>query len=241
MLANISGGAPGRITEIVSMPSSNTPYGMRRALLILDKHVLLTRTYHKQRHADGQDRFIPISLDALLGTIFIYKEALCRPFAQLCAKELWPTNQAVKARYKSYIFNHLPEGGVPGAFDTDKISSAMKRWTKKHMDIPLGVQRWRQCSTALRRRLGCLQEEEIKGHQTAESMQAGHSHRVDSTHYGVTELSVLGMPEDRIPAFLGASKRWHQRLGLQPGGQLRPLEGPVVTKGSGKRKRSQGS
>ena len=217
MLANVTGGAPGRITEIVSMPSANTSYGMRRSLLILHGHVLLTRTYHKQRHADGQDRFIPHCLDSLLSTVFIYKEALCRPFAQLCAREIWPRSEEAKARYASYLFNNLPSGRPPCSFGSSEVTLEMRKWTKKHTGVSLGVQLWRHCSTAFRRRLHCIQEDVIKGRDTAESAQAGHSHTVDAMHYGRSKHSIFDLSEDRIYAFLSLSKKWHENLGLEAG------------------------
>ena len=73
------------------------------------------------------------------------------------------------------------------------------------------------CSTAFHCRLHCIQEDVIKGQDTAELAQAGHSHTVDAMHYGRSEHSILDLPEDRIYAFLSSSKKWHENLGLEAG------------------------
>ena len=100
-------GAPPRTTELTAMSRSNTPYGMLRALRIIDGHVVLMRTYHKMRAAQGHDRVIPHSLNAALAAIIIYKEAICRPFAQLCASVLYPGNEYVKSLYQNWLFVNI--------------------------------------------------------------------------------------------------------------------------------------
>ncbi|KAI0775642.1 hypothetical protein BD413DRAFT_436072, partial [Trametes elegans] len=128
--AEMNCGAPGRTTELTGMPCTNTKTGMLRALRIIDGHVALMRTYHKMRAAQGLDRVIPHSLNASLAATFIYKEALCRPFAKLCASVLYPDNLKVKAYYQDYLFVNYDR-----PFVGDDISEEMKRWTKTHLGI----------------------------------------------------------------------------------------------------------
>ena len=206
-------GAPGRTTELTAMPCVNTPAGMLRALRIIDGHLALMRTYHKMRAAQGQDRVIPHSLNASLGAMLVYKEALCRPFAQLCASVLFPGNAKVKSLYQDFLFTNYDK-----AVSRDDLSNAMKSWTSRHLHCPLGVRDWRQVSTPFRRYHAGLEEMYLEEElETADAAQAGHSHRVDWMRYGVTNLAATGLPEDYIKPFLATSKRWHVTLKLVPG------------------------
>ncbi|KAL7284912.1 hypothetical protein ACG7TL_002226 [Trametes sanguinea] len=217
--AEMNCGAPGRTTELTAMPTSNTPGGMLRALRIIGDHVVLMRTYHKMRAASGLDRVIPHSLNAALAAVFIYKEAICRPFAQLCASILFPENDEVKGLYQDYLFVNYDK-----PFMGDDISAEMKLWTGQHLGVELGIQKWRQCSTPLRRKHAGLEEMWLEDQDTVDSAQAGHSHRVDTLRYGVTDMSAVGMAEDYIGPFLQTSVLWHKVLHLVPGGQKLDLE-----------------
>ncbi|KAI0323904.1 hypothetical protein GY45DRAFT_1349651 [Cubamyces sp. BRFM 1775] len=217
--AEMNCGAPGRTTELTAMPTANTLGGMLRALRIIDNHVVLMRTYHKMHAAQGLDRVIPHSLNAALAAIFIYKEAICRPFAQLCASVLYPGDARVKSLYQDFLFINYDK-----PFIGDDLSAEMKVWTGKHMGIELGIQKWRQCSTPLRRKHAGLEEMWLEDQDTVDAAQAGHSHRVDHLRYGVTDLSATGMAEDYIGPFLKTSVMWHKVLHLVPGGQLLSLD-----------------
>ncbi len=206
-------GAPGRTTELTAMPCVNTPAGMLRALRIIDGHIALMRTYHKMRAAQGRDRVIPHSLNASLGAMLIYKEAICRPFAQLCASVLFPGNAKVKTLYQDFLFTNYDK-----PFTGDDLSNAMKSWTNRYIGCPLGVRDWRQVSTPFRRHHAGLEEMYLEEDmETPDAAQAGHSHRVDWLRYGVTNMAATGLPEDYIKPFLATSKRWHAALQLVPG------------------------
>ncbi|RPD67669.1 hypothetical protein L226DRAFT_577055 [Lentinus tigrinus ALCF2SS1-7] len=212
-------GAPGRTTELTAMPRVNTRTGMLRALRIIDGHIALMRTYHKMRAAQGRDRVIPHSLNASLGAMMVYKEALCQPFAQLCASVLFPEDVKVKRLYQDFLFTNYNK-----PFTGDDLSNAMKSWTNQYIGFPLGVHDWRQVSTPFRRQHAGLEEMYLQEDlDTPDAAQAGHSHRVDWLRYGVTNLAATGLPEDYIKPFLATSKRWHIALKLVPGGELTSL------------------
>ena len=208
-------GAPPRTTELTAMSRSNTPYGMLRALRIIDGHVILMRTYHKMRAAQGHDHVIPHSLNAALAAIIIYKEAICRPFAQLCASVLYPGNEYVKSLYQNWLFVNISK-----PFDADNITSEMRKWTRAHLGCELGVRDWRQVSTPLRRTHAGMAEVWLEDQNTVDAAQAGHSHYIDRMRYGVTERSSIGLAEDFIGPFLDTSVRWHNILRLVPGGHF---------------------
>lgn len=210
--AEMNCGAPGRTTELTAMPTANTPGGMLRALRIIGEYIVLMRTYHKMRAASGLDRVIPHALNAALAAVFIYKEAICRPFAQLCASVLFPGDQKVKSLYQDFLFVNYDR-----PFVGDDITNEMGEWTKQHLGIKLGISKWRQCSTPFRRKHAGLEEMWLEDQDTVDSAQAGHSHSVDTTRYGVTNWSATGLAEDYIGPFLKTSVLWQKVLGLVPG------------------------
>ncbi|KAH9852007.1 hypothetical protein C2E23DRAFT_860305 [Lenzites betulinus] len=184
-----------------SHATSNTSGGMLRALRIIDGHVVLMRTYHKMRAASGLDRSSP-------------------------TPSMLPLRDAkVKSLYQDYLFVNFDK-----PFVGDDISGEMRRWTGKHLGVELGIQKWRQCSTPLRRKHAGLEEMWLEDQDTVDSAQAGHSHRVDTLRYGVTDMSATGMAEDYIGPFLKTSVLWHKVLHLVPGGELLPLESAVRSK-----------
>ena len=210
--AEMNCGAPGRTTELTAMPRSNTPHGMLRAFRIIDGHAVLMRTYHKMRAAQGHDRVIPHSLNAAYAALMIYKEAICRPFAQLCASILYPGDSYVKSLYQDFLFVNKTK-----PFTGDDITGAMRKWTEEGLGYGLGVRDWRQVSTPLRRRHAGMEEQWLEDQDTVDSAQAGHSHFVDWMRYGVTERASSGLAEDFIGPFLETSARWHTVLKLVPG------------------------
>ncbi|TBU54974.1 hypothetical protein BD310DRAFT_826822, partial [Dichomitus squalens] len=212
-------GAPPRTTELTAMARCNTLYGMLRAIRIIDGHVVLMRSYHKMRTAQGHDRVIPHSLNAALAALLIYKEALCHPFAQLCVNVLYPNDRYVKSLYQNFLFiNHNKP------FVGDDITQEMRNWTKQYIGYELGVRDWRQVSTPLRRQHAGLQEKWLEDQETADAAQAGHSHHVDHMRYGVTARGSTSLAEDYLDPFLETSVRWHATLKLVPGGKLISLD-----------------
>lgn len=205
-------GAPGRTTELTAMACHNTRLGMPRNFRIIGGNFVLMRSYSKTRATQGSDRLIPHALNASLGAVLVYKEALCRPFAQLCAGTLFPGNDLIKSLYKDFLFvNH---GRL---FDGDDISAEMKRWSLQHIGVELGVRSWRQASTPFRRMKAGLQEEWLEAIETSDSAQAGHSHSIDHMRYGVTNHATLGLAEDFVQPFLATSIKWQRFLKLVPG------------------------
>ena len=205
-------GAPGRTTELTAMSTINTFLGVPRAPRLFDGHFVLMRTYTKTRSTTGVDRLIPHSLNASLAAFMIYKEAICRPFAQLCASILFPDNSKAHALYQDTLFVNYGQ-----MFVAADITSEMQRWTLDHFGLPIGIRDWRQVSTPLRRHWAGLQEDWVEDEQTADSAQAGHSHVIDRMHYGVTTRSAFGLAEDYIGPYLTVSKRWQRLLHLIPG------------------------
>ncbi|KAL1942885.1 hypothetical protein VTO73DRAFT_4556 [Trametes versicolor] len=192
---------------------------MLRALRIIGEYIVLMRTYHKMRAASGLDRVIPHALNVALAAVFIYKEAICRPFAQLCASVLFPGDQKVKSLYQDFLFVNYDR-----PFDGEDITKEMRVWTQAYLGIELGISKWRQCSTPFRRKHAGLEEMWLEDQDTVDSAQAGHSHSVDTTRYGVTNWSATGLAEDYIGPFLKTSVLWQKVLGLVPGGNRLSLE-----------------
>ncbi len=206
-------GAPGRTTELTGLTAVNTSTGVCRALREMDGGLVMVRVYVKTRARDGYDRFIPHSINASLATTLIYKEAVCRPFTQICASVLFPNDQEIKAMYQDNLFIKRKK-----AFDADDISKTMKTWTEEYLGYGLTISDWRQVSTPLRRvHAGMAESLMDEQEETVNAAQAGHSQGTDHAHYGRTERTVTGLAEGYLGPFLENSLAWHETLLLVPG------------------------
>ena len=207
----MSGGAPARATELTGMLRQNSSQGMERSLRILGgQSVVLMVTYNKMRTQESRDRRIPHPLPAALAAVMLMKEALCRPFAQICVHQLYK-DEAITNLHRYCLFVDRKQN-----FTGDQITAELRKWTKKHLGAKLGVAAWRQCSAPLRRRWAGMGPE-LFNLESPDAAQSGHSGAVDYRHYGVTDLSSQGLPEANLDALLSHSRRWHETLKLVPG------------------------
>ena len=210
ILMNTAG--PARGTEVTGLTRTNTRCGILRGLHVVDAHIVLMRHYTKVR-ANGVDLRIPHSLNASLAAMIVSKEAVCHPFAILCADVLFPkSDEKIRALYHRYLFVNYDR-----LFDTQAISEEMKSWTGKHLGVQLGVLAWRHVHIAFNRPHAGDDMDLLRNQSTVEAAQAGHSDKVHNDIYGNTDRRNLGVPENLIARFLAGSVRWHHMLRLVPG------------------------
>lgn len=207
-------GGPARGTEVIFALFRSCLTQQLRNLSIVDKCLMLLRTYGKTTSLTGKDRLIPHALDSVTADVLLRELILARPFACLAAEMCFPDQPEVANRYRSYVF-------VKGTrhFATEDISREMKSWTWKYLKVELGVQDWRHVMIAWRRKLcpsaSSVLENEHEDYIGAE--QAGHSWRVEKSIYGISPDALAGLPEDMIPLFLKASCSWQKAMRTVPG------------------------
>ena len=207
-------GGPARGTELINALFRSCLTQQVRNLSVVEKCLMLLRTYGKTTSLTGKDRLIPHALDSVTADILLRDLIIARPFACLAAAICFPNQPEVASRFRSYVF-------VKGTrlFTTDDITREMKSWTWKYLKIELGVQDWRHITIAWRRKLcPCatnLLENDHEDYIGVE--QAGHSWKVERSIYGVSPDALAGMPEDIIPLFFIASCSWQKAMRTVPG------------------------
>jgi hypothetical protein len=211
----MTGGAPGRGTELAAMNLCNTRTRPKRNLCMLGRHLSVLRMYHKSGALTGQDKLIPHALDGLTSDLLIQDLVLARPFACLAAKMCFPDQPAIHQLYRERLFINNGKD-----FQTSDLTSTMSRFTLAHVGIGLGVNAWRHISKAFKenlcnRMMEVLEEGE---EESVEAAQAGRRRETGHRIYGVSHDTLDGMAEDVLPLFLDCSTDWQKLLQVVPGG-----------------------
>jgi hypothetical protein len=213
--AEMTGGSPGRATELACMNYQNTKTRSQRNCAIFDKHVAILRMYHKTGALSGVDKLIPHALDAFTADLVIQDLALARPFARIAANICFPEHSAVRCRYKELLFVHNGK-----EFTTSDLTANMVRFTLPIVGIRLGVNPWRHTTSAWKCKL-CNSMEEImeeSEQETIDAAQAGRTRQTDNHHYGISHDALSGVAEDVLPLYLDSSTDWQKQLHVVPGG-----------------------
>ncbi|KAJ3505325.1 hypothetical protein NLJ89_g7481 [Agrocybe chaxingu] len=129
---NLTGGAPGRITELTAAQLINTASYPLRNLVVFHKHLALLCTYLKTSALIGHDRLIPHSLDAFTSDLLIQDLAVVRPFARFAARVCHSNRPDIINRFDTHLFvNHTQ------LFTTDDVTEALKELALPHLEFPL--------------------------------------------------------------------------------------------------------
>jgi hypothetical protein len=211
----MTGGAPGRGTELAAMNLCNTRTRSKRNLCMLGQHLSVLRMYHKSGGLTGHDKLIPHALDGLTSDLLIQDLVLARPFACLAAKMCFPDQPQIHQLYQERLFIN---NGVE--FETSNLTSTMARFTLPHVGIGLGVNAWRHISKAFKEKLCNRMMEVLEDgeEESVDAAQAGRRRETGHRVYGVSHDTLDGMAEDVLPLFLDSSTDWQKMLRVVPGG-----------------------
>lgn len=210
---HLTGGSPGRLTELIAMLLYNTAMYPLRSLVAFGPFIALLCTYQKTSALSGYDKLIPHALDAFTSDLLIQELAIARPFAVLMTKVCNPNQPDL---FSKYVFVNTDK-----LFNTNDITDALRQFSTEFMGIELGVSDWRHISAAFRRKLcSRLQElvEDDDEQESIEALQMGHTRKTDNKVYGVSQEALRGAPEDILPLFLEASTDWQMVCHVVPGG-----------------------
>ncbi|KAJ3506846.1 hypothetical protein NLJ89_g6640 [Agrocybe chaxingu] len=214
--SNLTGGSPGRITELTAMQLCNLVTYPLRNLVVFGRHVALLCTYMKTSANSGYDKLIPHSLDAFTSDLLVQDLAIARPFAEFAIRKCHPDSPEIHALFKNHIFiNHTR------LFTTDDVTTELKRSCIPHLGIEIGVNGWRHISTAFRRvlcpRFTHLLDDDPEN-ESIDALQSGHTRQTENRIYGVSQDALAGASEDVLPLFLDASTDWQLQCSVVPGG-----------------------
>jgi hypothetical protein len=211
----MTGGAPGRVTELSGMNLCNTQTRHERNLCMLWPYVSALRMYHKSGNLTGQDKLIPHAFDGLSSDLIIQDQVLARPFAILAVMICFPDQPDKWRLYRERLFvNNGKE------FATRNITDCMVRFTRPVIGTGLGVNAWRHISKAFKKKL-CNRVMEVLEEGEEEDVddaQAGRTRSTGNRVYGVSHDTLSGVAEDVLPLFLDHSTDWQKTLEVVPGG-----------------------
>jgi hypothetical protein len=211
----MTGGAPGRASELYSMNLCNTQTRHERNLCMLWPYVSVLRMYHKSGNLTGQDKLIPHAFDGFSSDLTIQDQVLARPFACLAVKICFPDKPEMWRLYRERLFVN---NGRP--FTTQNITDCMVRFTLSEIGTGLGVNPWRHISRAFKKKL-CNRVMEVLEEGEEEDIddaQAGRTRSTGNRVYGVSHDTLAGVAEDVLPLFLDHSTDWQKTLEVVPGG-----------------------
>jgi hypothetical protein len=210
-------GAPARGTELTAMLFCNTMDRLRNFFAV-GPHLTLVRMYTKMTATMG-DRCIPAALDAFSAALATQIFKVARPFAVFAANICFPGDKGIQTLYRSQMYM-----GYGRKFTTEDISQRLMDVSPMFLrtDAKLGVRAYRQIMTSFYYRYS--QEsfklmDEVDGNVSLHAQQAGHSKRVELTHYGNTSHSLLG-PEVYMAALIECSRQWQRICSVPPGSSL---------------------
>jgi hypothetical protein len=211
----MTGGGPGRLTELGSMNRMNTRTRNERNMTMLWPFLSVLRRYHKSGSMTGQDKLIPHATDGLSSDLIIQDQVLARPFAQMACMIVFPDRQDISKLYGERLFvNNGKE------FQTREITDCMVRYTLPVVGIGLGVNAWRHISKAFKQKL-CNRVMEILSDGEEEDVndaQAGRTRSTGHRIYAVSHDTLSGIAEDVLPLYLDSSTDWQKILEVVPGG-----------------------
>ncbi|KAJ7577798.1 hypothetical protein C8J56DRAFT_798220 [Mycena floridula] len=233
VLIHLTGGGPGRGTEITSLLAENTATRVRNFFCFGNSHVTILRNYTKDNNISQKDRYIPMGLCGTSSDLLVQLHAIARPIAVLFSVAL-DHEDSVTLQYKRMLFM-----GFEKPFTSRKLTELLKKHTSPIINLDIGIAPFRQIFVAFRERnLGkphkLLQEDE----DSIEAEQMGHSSATEKSHYGLSSNGWEGASDEIVRLFLSASSKWQVLLELVPGGLQLPYHSAqpdqfqcLVTKG----------
>ncbi|KDQ05946.1 hypothetical protein BOTBODRAFT_49632 [Botryobasidium botryosum FD-172 SS1] len=215
--AEMLAGAPGRLTELSSLPGRNILDHDGRGLYACGEHLVLVRRYLKTSGMKGHDSLIPHSLDAFTGASLLEDLAVARPFAEMAVRVLYPDRADIHSLYHDRLFVANKR-----EFTSEDITKRMASFTYPILGVGIGIQSWRHISVAWRRKL-CQRVEDLVEFSSMErvgALQSGHTTATEDRVYGLSPDAFSRAAEDLLPLFLHYSTDWHKECKVVPGGYL---------------------
>jgi superfamily II DNA helicase RecQ len=226
VLMHLTGGAPARGPEAMSIRYQNTEFGGLRNELIEHGLVSFMTTYHKGYSISGRPKIIHRYVPRAVGELFIYFQRLAMPFQRHV--ETMTYGQPERS---GFIW---PPQEVDGTtWTSERMKRVIQRETEIGMGVRLDISSCRQIMIAIGRRYlgptagfeGESEEEAAEMDEnedgcwwTAEDavidVQAGHGSHVAGMIYARGVEEAPGTMAAMKVQFRRASERWHRFLGF---------------------------
>lgn len=201
-LIHTTSGLPPRGTESAAMLLCNTAY-QRRNLYYLCGNLCLVGTYNKTSHNTGFDKLIPRAMHKSVEMLLLIYLTLVRPIEKRFARDLGITSNL--HLYDTHIWI-----GTDGKWTTRHMTDILQQSFGMFGDIRIGIGAWRHIITNIvRKKVNtelCLHPLVLNTVLlVAANEQAGHSHEMALSTYGLDCEGLTGMTEETLNLFLAVS------------------------------------
>lgn len=215
-LVHSTSGISGRASEEAPIQWTNEEYGSPSNIRIRKRTIAIDTSYHKGTLFTGLYKNILRLLPYRLARILFILLRVVRPIELIPILRFWVPvsannahSDAVMKLYRTRVFVSWGK-----AWEANYLSSVLKAWFNKGLDIPMGIRMYRHFATALQRKyIRYIQHHEPEDIQAAADAQAGRTVKTSNAHYAVEKKSEN--PTKRIRDFELVSAYWHEMCGLE--------------------------
>lgn len=211
LLVHITGGQPGRGTELTSLRHMNTISGYHRNIFADNGIINTVTTYHKGYSITGSAKIIHRFLPKEVGELLVYYLWLVLPFCQkLDLLVFRSTDQP-----SSFLW---PKPGGRDCWSSERLSRVLKREFMNTIGVPMSIVVWRHLAIAIsRKHLACGGfKRDYDMDETAFDNQSCHSSRTAGSVYARGLEEAAGHIEARRASYRKVSQEWHAFLGFLP-------------------------
>lgn len=211
LLVHITGGQPGRGTEILSLRHTNTVSGYHRNIFVDSGMVNTVTTYHKGYSITGSVKIIHRFLPKEVGELLIYYLWLVLPFCRKLDLLVFQSQQ----QPSPFLW---PKSGGLDCWSSERLSQVLRREFKAMIGVPISIIVWRHLAIAIsRKHLACGGfKRDYDVDDTAYDTQSSHTSRTAGSVYARGMEEAAGHIEARRASYRTISQEWHAFLGFLP-------------------------
>jgi hypothetical protein len=238
---HLTGSAPARVPELLSIQHVNTDNNWRRNIFIEDGMVVFVTAYHKGFYASNDVKIVHRYLPREVGELVVWYLWLVLPFVRQLAVtwcQLNPSNPSASSSPSAHRSPYLwaPDVGTGREWSSERLREVLKRESESsigaqhplnianYRDIAIGIsRRFLRASSAFPNNVQVEREQEMAALEANEDLdemgniadeQAGHSPHVAAMVYGRESTELAGSTTTRRLRFRASSTDWHRFLGF---------------------------
>jgi hypothetical protein len=206
LLIHLTGGAPARGTELLSLQAYNTQHGLRRNIFVENGLISFVTFYHKGYSITGSTKIIHRYLPKDISRMLVYYLWLIQPFCRqlriLALKE--------KPNLPSYLWACIMKGGAPVApWLSSRLTGVLAKEFREHLHTEAAILLWRHAAIAISQRhlqqvAKFSKDYGLETSPTWNEEQAGHLSHLASTVYA------RGIEE--APGHVAAARAEYRRI-----------------------------
>ena len=209
LLIHITGGQPGRATELLGLRHSNTVQGCHRNIFIEHGLVSTVTSYHKGYSVSNSTKIIHRYLPEPVGELLVYYLWLVLPF--------WQTIQRLARRTAGPRSPFLWPHKEKGTWDPSRLRVAFQREAQVHLQTKMNILSYRHAAIAISRvhlKNGAFKRD-YGADSAAFDEQASHGSWTAGTVYARGLQEAPGHVEARRQQYRAVSREWHSFLGFE--------------------------